>query len=120
MGTVSLTMTTNMERYLVRKYGAAMAKDMILEDKLSDIDRKVILSMDRLQKSYAKCQDKKVQTVLIEYQRQPMFNQDLLQEVPKKAMKVINTTECRAFKMNGDKCTAKTKCGDFCARHTKK
>jgi len=111
------------ERYLVRKYGATTAHEMIRMDTISELDRKVILSMERLQKAYKKCYENKVQTVLIEYQRQPMFDQAVLKTtVPEKAVskKKAVPKECRAIKMSGEKCTAKIKCGDFCARHTKK
>lgn len=123
-------MNNNTERYLVRKYGERVAREMIELHKITDMDQKIIASMDKLQKSYANCRDKKVKTVLIEYQRAPIFTssetlestkqaKSVRNQVPKKESNVLKT-ECRAIKMNGDKCTAKTKCGDFCARHMKK
>lgn len=108
-------------KFLVRKYGVDRAKEMMESDTIDMLDRKVIASMEKLQTSYAHYRDKKVQTVLIEYQRIPLCPPKEPKETkaPKESVLVVKQ-ECRAIKMNGTKCTAKTKHGDFCARHMKK
>lgn len=109
------------EKYLTRTYGAVMAQEMIRNNSLSEMDRKMIASMDRLQHAYATCKEKKVHTVLIEYQRQPICTEQVSKTKTNEIKKISNIKkECRAIKMNGEKCTAKTKCGEFCARHSKK
>lgn len=107
-------------KFLVRKYGVDRATEMLDTDSIDVLDRKVIASMEKLKCSYAQHRDKKVQTVLIEYQRIPLCPPKEPKEIkaPKEIAKPKQ--ECRAIKMNGTKCTAKTKHGDFCARHMKK
>jgi hypothetical protein len=107
------------QRYLQRKYGATQAGHMLENNQISDLDQKVIQTMGKLKQSYDHYNSKKVKTVLIEYQRLPIAP-PMAKSVPKpkepKALKV----ECRAIKMNGEKCKAQSKYGDFCARHSKK
>lgn len=123
---MSFLVTRKMEhaqRYLQRKYGATQAAYLMENNKISELDQKVIQTMGKLKQSYDHYNSKKVKTVLIEYQRLPIAP-PLAQKVQKeqkvqKAQKV-QKIECRAIKMSGEKCKAQAKYGDFCARHSKK
>jgi len=105
------------QRYLKRKYGAEQALFMMENNQISDLDQKVIQTMGKLKESYDNCNNNKVKTVMIAYQRLPIAPPPVSRAERKSK---TEQKECRAIKMNGEKCKAKVKHDDFCARHSKK
>lgn len=109
-------------KYLFRTYGSEKGPWMLQNpDAWTDMDRKMIRSMENLAKGYQAIQDKKVRTIQLDYR--PIIsdysNRKPTVEKPV-AVPPVAILCCKAIKMNGEKCTAKVKEGAFCARHSKK
>lgn len=111
----------SMQRYIQRTYNG---KHVDVSD-LTEYDIRMIYTMNKLQNSYNTHQVNRKKTILstlneienTRYSRPPPQPKNMF--VEKKAPPKQET--CRAIKMNGEKCTAKTKNGtQFCCRHGKK
>jgi len=107
-------------RYTARTY----PHKTIQIHELSDYDMRMIHTMNRLRSSYDTYRNDRRRTMLSNIRDiAPPVSQ-----VPKKVKDtsaIVKSREpvmtCRAIKMNGEKCTAKTKNGtEFCCRHSKK
>jgi len=123
-------------RYMTRAYGNADGTKRCLERQFTDNDTKMINTMGKLQTSYQKLKDNRKRTLLtsqIEIQKRDVAQREVVKqemvkketekkEKVKKAQIVKDPviTCCKAFKMNGQKCTSKTKNTAFCIRHSKK
>lgn len=133
------------KRYLSRTYGQTEGQRKWDEQEFSPIDVKMILTMNKLQSSYSAIRGERKHTVMTsryDIEKRDVIQRDLLKKemIQKETAKkerlmskkttrdqaresTMGVTEmiCKAYKMSGDKCTAKSKNGTgFCARHSKK
>ena len=130
------------KRYLVRTYGPSEGERKMNDGEFLPIDIKMILTMGKLRSSYntLRCDRKRtLYTSQIEIQKRDvdqreLLKKDMLQKEITKKERLMKTRTlrvakgpvgdpiiCKAFKMSGDKCTAKATNGhEFCARHSKK
>lgn len=118
-------------RYLTRKYGRDKGEDMLRNNEINDIDFKTIESMCKLKTAYTAIRNKRVQAVVIAFKDDPNISAitPKTQRAANKPPKVPNESKpsrdvlvcvCKAIKMNGQPCGAKSKNGLYCARHSKK
>jgi hypothetical protein len=110
-------------KYLTRTYGPEKGAWMLQTDTLSDMDRKMIQSMEKLAMGYQKINDKKVRAIQLDYR--PIISDYSANKKETTKPRQSNVEKpmvvcCKAIKMNGEKCSAKVKDGAFCARHSKK
>jgi len=96
-------------RYLVRTYGDTEGRRKWMEKEMSLIDKKMIYSMGKLY-------DKYNQSSL---ERQVINKTDFIQPELKNNL-IKEDVKCKAFKMNGEQCTAKAKTKGLCLRHSKR
>lgn len=116
-------------RYVKRAYGEVHGMERWNGKALTEYDLKMIRTMTKLHGAYASIHDDRRATRLTTYQE--MHTEGIQTDIVEKksAPKTkktnkdpVNTvTTCRAYKLDGTQCTAKTKNGSgFCVRHTKK
>lgn len=96
-------------RYLNRQYGKSEANRKWLMKELNDFDKKMICTMGMLFKKYNQSSLERVNI------HETNYIQSELQNVIAKEV-----VKCKAFKMNGEQCTAKSKQNGLCMRHSKK
>jgi hypothetical protein len=96
-------------RYMIRTYGEKEGNRKWKERDFSVIDKKMIHTMGKLFERYNRsC-----------LERQTISETEYIQpELSKEQTKV--DVKCKAFKMNGEPCTAKAKVNGLCLRHSKK
>jgi hypothetical protein len=132
------------KRYLIRAYGEIEGIQKLDARMFTEFDTKMIRTMMKLKGSYDTIQGNRRNTIMTTKHEMLQENTDRDISEKKKDIsakkKELSSTKkdssskkkistlipspeaiCRAYKMNGEKCTAKTKKTDgFCARHTKK
>lgn len=125
-------------RYLSRAYGEADGLSRLKKREFTTYDDKMMRTMIKLNASYTLLKDSRRNTLLTskhEMQTAHVTKETHAKQERRKAnvsasaaitktnshAKVSEVAICRAYKMNGEKCSAKTKNADgFCARHSKK
>lgn len=99
-------------RYLIRLYGEEDGMRRFLSRDFTEFDKKMIHTMGMLRTKYKTCSTNRSHTRQTTKQQLPEFTSTTKKDLP---------LLCKAYKMNGEKCTAKTKNNTlYCARHSKK
>lgn len=98
-------------RYMVRMYGEEVGRTRWICNQFSDYDKKMIHTMGRLFDRYNRSCLERLNVNVTEF-----VEHDLHTTNNKKQAVVM----CKAFKMNGDPCSAKAKLNGLCMRHSKK
>ena len=87
------------------------------------ISMDIIHASVKIREQYKNLSMKRSKTILLSNQEYLNLEHGVgiappIETKPKAVMKVSGLT-CRAYKMDGNVCNAKAKCGDFCNRHKK-
>jgi hypothetical protein len=96
-------------RYLTRQYGQVEGSTKWSNKNLTQFDKKMIHTMGMLYKKYNQSSLERVNI------HETTYIQSELQNVTTKEV-----IKCKAFKMNGEQCTAKSKKDGLCLRHSNK
>lgn len=119
-------------RYLARVYGEAEGVSRLETRAFTAYDEKMMRTMIQLNATYTSLKVSRRNTQMTSQHEMQLADVSKKEQERRTAKTVIAKAKsspakvsvvsiCRAFKMNGDKCTAKTKNADgFCARHAKK
>jgi hypothetical protein len=83
----------------------------------------IIHASAKIREQYKNLKIKRSKTILLSNQEYLSLEHGVgtgppIETKPKAVTQVSNLT-CRAYKMDGNICNAKAKCGDFCNRHKK-
>lgn len=101
----------NAKRFMIRMYGDELGMEKYKNQEFSVYDKKMIRTMNMLNRTYNQsCLERKSIESSEFMNEEPSIKSSLTQE----------TLICKAFKMNGEKCTAKAKLNGLCMRHSKK
>ena len=98
-------------RYMVRAYGEEEGRRRWFQKEMSEYDKKMIHTMGRLFDMYNRSCLERLNVNVTEF-----VEHELHKQSPNKPEVVT----CKAFKMNGDPCSAKAKLNGLCLRHSKK
>ena len=97
-------------RYMVRAYGEKEGKRRWLAKEYTIVDKKMIHTMGKLFERYNRACLERLNINVTDF---------ITNDLHVSTIKTVIPT-CKAFKMNGEQCTAKVKQNGLCMRHSKK